>query len=166
VEALHQPLWLIVARDEGGVIGQRNDLPWRLPEDLKWFKQKTMGHSLVMGRRCWDSIGRPLPGRPTVVVSRDAAFAPEGARVARNLPDAIALARCLGEQPPFICGGGEIYRQALPLVTRLYLSEVAGRHDGDITFPVLDEADWIEEGRWHASTPGLVWRVLARRSLT
>ncbi len=161
---LAMPLSAIVAMDEGNLIGRGLELPWRFPEDLKWFKEKTRGHSLVMGRKVFDSLGRkPLPGRPGVVVTRDRAFRAEGVRVAHTPEDGVALARMLGEQPPFVIGGAEIYRALLPQITRLYLTRIPGRHEGDVHFPPFDESEWVEDGRWEGATPGLVFRALARR---
>jgi dihydrofolate reductase len=157
------PLWAIVAMDAHRLIGNGDALPWRMPEDLKWFKQKTMGHSLVMGRKCFDAIGRkPLPGRPCVVVTRDRTFRADGAGVAHTPEDGVALARLLGEQPPFVCGGAQLYAALMPLTTRFYITDIPGEHTGDVFFPDMDAAQWREEGRWNAQTPGMVFRVLER----
>jgi dihydrofolate reductase len=123
------------------VIGRDGALPWHLPADLRRFKQLTSGHPMVMGRRTWDSIGcRPLPGRPTIVVSRDPSFVAEGARVARSVSGAIALAGDTDEV--FIAGGEAIYREALLLADRLYLTRVLGRFEGDTHFPPFDVEQW------------------------
>jgi dihydrofolate reductase len=158
------PLYAIVAMDEGQVIGNGLELPWRIPEDFRWFKQKTMGHSVVMGRKVFDSLGRkPLPGRPAVVVTRDRAFRADGVRVAHTPEDAVSLARGLGdEQPPYVLGGAEIYRALWPLITRIYVTDVPGRHAGDVRFPEVDWTPFSEDGRWAGKTPGLVFRALAR----
>jgi dihydrofolate reductase len=160
------PLWLIAAVARNGVIGHHNDLPWRFPEDLQYFKQKTLGHPVIMGRKNWESFkGRPLKGRPNLVVSRTLTQAdlPPGARLCPDLESAIGTARMLGaEQPPFIIGGAEIYRQALPLVTRMYLTDIPGTPDGDVFFPAFDASQWREDGRWTGADGTLVYRVLER----
>lgn len=135
---------IIVAMSENRVIGLRNRLPWRLPGDLARFKQITLGHTLVMGRKTFESIGRPLPGRTMIVVTRGGAFAPEGVRVAHSVGAAMQLASKV-EGPTgevFVAGGGEIYSQTLPSAQRIYLTLVRGRFDGDTFFPQLDPAEW------------------------
>jgi dihydrofolate reductase len=127
---------VIAAVAENGVIGAGNKLPWRLPEDLKRFKALTMGHTLVMGRKTFDSIGRPLPGRTTIVITRDLAWTREGVTVAHNLDDAIALAQ--GEV--FIAGGGEIYAQAMARAERLYITHVKASVEGDTHFPAINDS--------------------------
>ncbi|MDY7095722.1 MAG: dihydrofolate reductase [Acidobacteriota bacterium] len=130
---------LIAAMAENRVIGRDNQLPWRLPADLKRFKAATMGHVLVMGRKTYESIGRPLPGRRTVVLSRDDGYRPEGVEVASSLPRALELA---GEQEVFVAGGGEVYRRALELADDVLLTVVHGEVEGDAFFPPLDPAVW------------------------
>ena len=132
---------IIVAVSDNGVIGRDGGLPWHLPADLKRFKRLTSGHHMIMGRRTWDSIGRrPLPGRPTIVVSRAPGFVAEGAQVARSLGQALALA--VGVDEVFIAGGEAIYREALPIADRLYLTRVHAVVEGDTFFPELDEGGW------------------------
>jgi dihydrofolate reductase len=137
---------LIAAVGRNGVIGRDNDLPWRIREDLQHFKQLTLGHTLVMGRKTYDSIGRPLPGRRTVVVTRqpDWSAQAEGVGVAHSLDDALNLAN---GKNVYVAGGGEIYRQALPLADRLELTEVAQSPAGDVTFPAFDQAEWSATAR-------------------
>jgi dihydrofolate reductase len=137
---------LIAAVGSNGVIGRDNDLPWRIREDLQRFKQLTLGHTLVMGRKTYDSIGRPLPGRRTVVVTRqpDWSAQAEGVAVAHRLDDALKVA---SGNDVYVAGGGEIYRQALPLADRLELTEVAQSPAGDVTFPALNQAEWTETAR-------------------
>jgi dihydrofolate reductase len=137
---------LIAAVGSNGVIGRDNDLPWRIREDLQHFKQLTLGHTLVMGRKTYDSIGRPLPGRRTVVVTRqpDWAAQADGVEVAHSLDHALNLA---DGNDVYVAGGGEIYRQALPLGDRLELTEVAQSPAGDVTFPAFDRAEWTETAR-------------------
>ena len=132
---------IIAAVADNGVIGRDGGLPWHLPADLKHFKKLTTGHHMVMGRRTWDSIGcRPLPGRPTIVVSRDPAFVAEGARVARSVDQALELAA--GADEVFIAGGQAIYREALPVADRVYLTRVHARFEGDTFFPGFDASGW------------------------
>lgn len=142
---MERSISLIVAMDENRLIGRRDgSLPWRLPNDLAHFKRSTLGKAVLMGRKTWDSIGRPLPGRENWVLSRDAAFAPEGVRVFGSLDAALAAHRS-GEL--VVMGGAEIYRQALPLVQTLYLTEVLARiepQDGDVHFPPFDRAAFRE----------------------
>jgi dihydrofolate reductase len=133
---------IIVAAARNGVIGRGGDMPWRLPTDLKHFKALTLGKPVVMGRRTWTSIGRPLPGRPNIVVTRDATFAPEGAETAPSLDAALALARAkaaaLGVDTVCVIGGGEIYSQALALADVVELTVVEAEIDGDTRFPSID----------------------------
>ncbi len=139
-------LTIIVAAAENGVIGRDNDMPWRLSTDLKRFKALTLGKPIVMGRRTWDSIGRPLPGRTSIVVSRDPGFRAEGAETAASLEEGIALGRRLAEaagvDEVYIGGGGKIYAQALPLAQRVRLTRVLASIEGDTHFPALDPAEW------------------------
>ncbi len=133
---------LIAAVGANGAIGRDNDLPWRIREDLQHFKQLTLGHTLVMGRKTYDSIGRPLPGRRTVVVTRQPDWSAEGVEVVHTLEEALNQ-----EGELYVAGGGEIYRQALPYADRLELTEVDQSPDGDVTFPALDRTDWQETAR-------------------
>ncbi|HVT45317.1 MAG TPA: dihydrofolate reductase [Thermoanaerobaculia bacterium] len=135
---------IIVAVSDNGVIGRDNALPWRLSADLKRFKRITMGHHLVMGRKTFESIGRPLPGRTTIVVSRQPSLRAEGAIVAPSLDAAIAAAG--DDEEIFIAGGAEIYRQAIEKAGRIYLTRVHAQIEGDATFPPLD-AGWREIAR-------------------
>jgi dihydrofolate reductase len=140
-------LSIIVAAAENGVIGRAGGLPWRLPADLKRFRELTLGHHIIMGRRTYESIGRLLPGRTMVVLSRRPQFAAPGALVARDLEEAVALARADGEV--FVIGGAEVYRAALPLAGRIYRTVVHAAPEGDTFFPELAAGDWriVEEAR-------------------
>ena len=142
---------LIAAVGRNGVIGRDNDLPWRIREDLQHFKQLTLGHTLVMGRKTYDSIGRPLPGRRTVVVTRQPDWSAPGVEVAHSLEEALKLADSNETQATgsdvYVAGGGEIYRQALPYADRLELTEVDQSPAGDTTFPTLDPTQWAETAR-------------------
>jgi dihydrofolate reductase len=142
---------LIAAVARNGVIGVGDALPWRLSSDLKRFKALTMGKPLIMGRKTFQSIGRPLPGRATIVVTRDQRFAPEGVEVARDLETALRLAetkaRAAGVDEIIVAGGGEIYAQTIARAARLYITEVALAPKGDAHFPPIDPALWREVNR-------------------
>lgn len=135
---------LVVAVALNGVIGREGDLPWRLPSDLKRFKQLTIGRPVVMGRRTYQSIGRPLPGRPNIVVTRDAGFRPEGTIVTSSLEEALerarAEARALQVDEICVIGGGDIYRQTIGSADMVHLTEVQAEVEGDTRFPTLDPA--------------------------
>lgn len=133
-------LSIIVAVADNGVIGRANALPWRLPDDLKRFKRLTMGHTLIMGRKTFEAIGRPLPGRRMIVLTRNSAFRPAGATVAPDL--AAALAMVADEEEAFIVGGADVYHAALPHADRIYLTRVHATVTGDVTFRPLDNDQW------------------------
>jgi dihydrofolate reductase len=137
---------LIAAVADNGVIGRGNDIPWRLPEDWRRFKRTTMGHHLIMGRRTWESIGTPLPGRTTVVISRGKPRLPEGVLLADSLETALDLARRSGDDEAFVAGGAQIYSQALPLADRLVITRVHATPEGDTLFPAWDPAEWSLAG--------------------
>ncbi|MBL6959275.1 MAG: dihydrofolate reductase [Rhodospirillales bacterium] len=141
------PVSLIVAVAENGVIGTAGDLPWRLPEDLKRFKALTMGKPIVMGRKTYDSIGRPLPGRTNIVITRDSTLTIDGAVVVASLQDALAVGAAENPAEIMVIGGGEIYALALPLAGRLYLTEVRAVVEGDAVFPEIDRSQWAETAR-------------------
>jgi dihydrofolate reductase len=143
---------LIVARARNGVIGREGTLPWRLPEDLAHFKRTTMGQPIVMGRKTWESIGRPLPGRRNIVVSRQAGFMAPGAEVAPSLDAAIA--RCADAAEVFVIGGEQLYREALPRAQRLLVTEIDADFEGDTFFPQIDKRLWREAAREHAAPTG------------
>lgn len=138
-------LSLIVAMARNRTIGVNNTLPWRCPEDLKHFKALTMGHHMIMGRRTFDSIGKPLPGRTTVVVTRNNDLVAEGCVIAHSLKEAITA--CAGDEEIFIVGGADLYRQAIPLVDRMYITEIQQDVAGDAYFPEFDMAAWQEVAR-------------------
>ncbi len=149
--AAHPPLLIVAAVAQNGVIGANSRLLWRLSSDLKRFKALTVGKPLVMGRKTFESIGRPLPGRETIVVTRHAAFVPAGALVAHSLKAAVALAAdraaAMGADAIVIAGGGEIYAQAIGLADRLAITEVALAPEGDTRFPPIDPSVWREVRR-------------------
>jgi len=135
---------LIVAMAANRVIGRGNALPWRLPADLKRFKQLTMGKAIIMGRRTWESIGRPLSGRTMIVVTRRGDYAPQGVLVTPSLDEALGLAAGApgsGDEA-FVIGGAEIFREALPRAGRLYLTRIDADFEGDVLFPEFNEAEW------------------------
>jgi dihydrofolate reductase len=138
---------LIVAMDEQGGIGRAGMLPWRLPADLKRFKSLTMGHHLIMGRKTYQSIGRPLPGRTMVVVTRNPDYRPPGCVVRHSFDDALEFARNAEETEVFVVGGEEIFRQAIVSADRLYLTQVHATFETDISFPQFNEASWLESER-------------------
>ena len=138
-------LSLIVAMAKNRTIGVDNTLPWRCPEDLKHFKALTMGHHMIMGRKTYDSIGKPLPGRTTVVITRNNELKVDGCVVAHSLKEAISL--CAGDNEVFVVGGAELYRQALPLVDTMYVTEIQQDVDGDAHFPEFDISVWKETAR-------------------
>jgi dihydrofolate reductase len=132
---------IIAAVSDNGVIGLAGDLPWRLPADLRRFKKLTMGHHLIVGRKTWDSIGRrPLPGRVMVVMTRSRSFTTEGAVVVHSLAEALRVAT--EDDEVFIAGGSGIYRIALPVADRFYLTRVHGDFEGDTRFPPWDKDAW------------------------
>lgn len=133
-------LTLIAALACNRVIGRDNALPWRLPADLRFFKQTTMGKPLLMGRRTWESIGRPLPGRPMIVLSSHPGYQAAGCTVAGALPEALTLA---GDAPELmVIGGATLYEQTLPLADRLVLTRIEAEIAGDVRFPAWAERDW------------------------
>ena len=133
-------LTLIAALARNRVIGRDNRLPWRLPADLRFFKHITQGKPLLMGRRTWESIGRPLPGRRMIVLSRDPAYHAPGCAIARSLEEALAQTGAADEL--MVIGGAALYQQTLPLVERLYLTRIDADVAGDVRFPEWDEQDW------------------------
>ncbi len=137
-------LTLIVATDNAGGIGIRNTLPWKLPEDLAHFKRTTTGHPILMGRKTFESIGRPLPNRRNIVISRNPDWQHAGVETVASLQAALALPEV---HDVFVIGGAEIYRLALPLAERLIVTEIGQRFECDTFFPAIDPAAWIETAR-------------------
>lgn len=133
---------LVVAVAENGVIGRNNQLPWRLPGDLAYFKLVTMGHPIVMGRRTYESIGRPLPGRTNIVVTHQRGYAAPGCVVVHSLDEAWKAADGAGEVS--VIGGTALFRDALPLADRIHLTEVQARIEGDTFFPAFERGEWRE----------------------
>ena len=158
-------LSLIVAFTRNNVIGCNNTLPWHLPEDLKRFRALTMGHHIIMGRKTYESLGRLLPGRTTVIVTRNKAYQVEGALIASSLESALTL--CKGDSEPFLIGGAEMYKVGLKLANKLYITEVDAEFVGDVFFQVVDLAAWEETERVvHISENGLPFSYVVYKRLT
>ncbi|MDA1118454.1 MAG: dihydrofolate reductase [Proteobacteria bacterium] len=138
-------VYLVAAVAANGIIGANGRLPWHLPEDLKHFKALTLGHPVIMGRKTWDSLGRPLPGRENIVVTRAPGYEAPGASVAASLEGALAL--CAGEPSVFVIGGREVYAAALPQAHGLVLTEIRREYAGDVRFPEFDRSAWRETQR-------------------
>ena len=151
---------LVAAVADNGVIGNAGGIPWSLPEDLKHFKAVTTGHPVVMGRSTFESIGRPLPGRHNVVLTRDPGWSAVGVSVVPNLEAALAVA---GEGEVMVIGGAQIYELAMPLADRQILTEVHQSPAGDTRYPEFDRSEWIEEARQSREGYDFVW--LRRRSV-
>ncbi|MBO9538130.1 dihydrofolate reductase [Herbaspirillum sp.] len=150
-------LTIVVATDRNNGIGINNTLPWHLPEDLAHFKRTTSGHAILMGRKTFESIGRPLPNRRNIVITRNADWQHPGVETATSLPAAAALAATPDNAPAFIIGGAQIYAEALPLVNRLIITRIEQTYDCDAFFPALDPQIWQETAReeHRAETSGL-----------
>ncbi len=144
-------LALICAMAKNGVIGNNNMLPWRLPEDLRYFRRTTMGHSIIMGRKTWESIGKPLPGRTNIVVTRQKDYQAEGAKVRTSLEAAMRLAENIaaidGAEQAFVIGGAEIYRLALPRASLFHLTRIQAEVPGDTILNGFIESEWEEFSR-------------------
>jgi dihydrofolate reductase len=145
-------LEIIAAVAANGIIGADGGMPWRLPEDLKRFRALTTGHAVIMGRRTWESLGRALPDRQNLVVTRDRAFQAAGAEVAGSLEDALARVRL--PSPAFCIGGAQLYAAALPRAARLHLTEIDRAFDGDTRFPAFDRTRFVEVARESHRQPG------------
>lgn len=165
------PVSLIVAATRNQVIGRDNQMPWHLPADLRYFKQRTLGKPIIMGRKTWESLGRPLPGRLNIVVTRQTDIALEGAEVFADLQAAIQRgqewASEQGVDEVMVIGGGQLYQQALALTQRVYLTRIDLELEGDTFFPVLDAQQWQQtEAQAHPAQdqePGYTFEVWQRR---
>jgi dihydrofolate reductase len=160
---------IIAAMDRKRGIGVDNKLPWRLSADLKRFRELTMGHHIIVGRKTFESIGRPLPGRRMIVVTRDRNYKAEGCDLAHSVEDAVNLARERGESETFICGGAEIYAQSIDVADRMYLTLVAAEVAADTFFPEFDEQEWGERESFYQPADEknqypFIFKTLARRS--
>lgn len=145
---------LIAAVAQNGTIGRNDangkpDLPWHLPDDFKFFKDTTSGHPIIMGRKSLDALGKPLPRRTNIVITRNRSFQMPGVTVVHTLADALTEARKVEDSEIFVIGGAEIYAMALPIATTLYLTEIQKTYEGDARFPDFDRAEWQEVSRWH-----------------
>ena len=145
---------LIAAVARNGVIGKNNregqpDMPWNLPDDFKFFKQKTSGHPVIMGRKTLVALGKPLPNRLNIVITHNTDFTADGTTVVASLEKALDAARAVETEEIFVIGGAEIYALALPVATTLYLTEIERAYDGDARFPAFDKAAWRETDRRH-----------------
>lgn len=159
------PIRLIVARARNRVIGHNNSMPWHIPEELKHFKASTLGGVLLMGRKTYESIGRPLPGRTTLVLTRDPAWAAQGVEPVSSMEAAIAKS---GDRPLFIAGGSELYRLALPRVDTLLITEIDLAPEGDTFFDDPDSEQWIKtHDEPHTSAQGINFAITrwARRNV-
>ncbi len=132
----------IVAAAKNRVIGKNNDIPWYLPADLKYFKKMTLNHHIIMGRKCYQSIGRPLPKRTNIVLTRQPFFTSSGCIVARSIQEALEIAHDNGEKEAFIIGGGEIYQQSMEFWDKIYYTDVDLEVDGEVYFPEIPSSDW------------------------
>lgn len=135
-------LSLIVAIDENNVMGLNNHLPWHLPADMKYFKNQTWGMPVVMGRKTFESLGKPLPGRTNIVITRTTTWAFEKVQVAHKLDEAVRLALGTGAREVFVIGGGEIFKTALPQANRMYITRIHHRFEGDVFFPEFSTVEW------------------------
>ena len=152
----------IVAFSRNRVIGRDGDMPWHLPEDLKFFKRTTRGKPVIMGRRTFEALGKALPGRRNIVITRNPGFSASDCQRAASLDAALALVDSAEEA--FIIGGGQLYRQALPRLDRLYLTEIDTEIPGDTFFPAIDEAEWREVWRgYHPADQRHTWPFVIRQ---
>ncbi|MBS1496719.1 MAG: dihydrofolate reductase [Bacteroidetes bacterium] len=133
---------LIVAAAENNVIGKENKLPWSLPEDMKFFKNTTWGMPVIMGRKSYEALGKPLPGRMNIVLTTQKDWTAENVQVANNIEDAINLAKAANCKEIFIIGGGNIFEQSMSIAHKIYLTRVHARLDGDAFFPAIDDTKW------------------------
>lgn len=132
---------LLLAMDKNQLIGKDNDLPWRLPADLAYFKRVTMGHPIIMGRKTYDSIGRPLPGRENIIITRDTTYKAEGCKVIHSIDEIVKMSEET-DQELFVIGGAEIFKEILPHSDRLYITEIEEEFEGDTYFPVFNKIEW------------------------
>jgi dihydrofolate reductase len=141
----HPQIAIIAAVAENGVIGHNNALLWRLRDDLRHFKDLTLNHAVIMGRKTWESLGRPLPQRRNIVITRKSNYGAPGAEVVHSLGE--ALSRCAGDKQVFVIGGAQIYAEALPLANVLFITDVRCAPEGDVSFPVIDHSKWRQTQR-------------------
>ncbi|WP_394839903.1 dihydrofolate reductase [Pendulispora rubella] len=156
-----EPLALIAAVARDGIIGKDGGLPWRISEDMRHFKRTTLGHAVIVGRKTYESFGKPLVDRRNIVVTRQRDLAIPGCEVVASLEEAIALARA-SDPEPMIIGGGEIYRLAMPRITRMVLTYIDRAADGDVRFPDYDANDFRELERRVGEAPDVTFVTLER----
>lgn len=159
----------IFAMDENRLIGKGNELPWRLPEDLKYFKRTTMGHPIIMGRKTFESIGRPLPGRENIIVTRNRDFQWDGCSVFYSIEELLDYCQKYPEQEFFVIGGGEIFAKLFPYASRLYMTYIYHQFEGDTYFPLFDRNEWKlvskEQGKKDEKNPYTYeFRIYERRN--
>ncbi|MGB3780719.1 MAG: dihydrofolate reductase [Tunicatimonas sp.] len=138
---------IMVARSDNRVIGRDNDLVWHMPADLKYFKETTTGHFVVMGRKTYESVNKPLPGRLNIIVTRQPDYYREGCIVVHDVEEAFQLGEKNGQEELFVLGGAQIYELTLPQVDRIYLTEIKAEFEGDTYFPEIDYTQWKEVKR-------------------
>jgi dihydrofolate reductase len=138
-------IYLVAAVASNGIIGAKGQLPWHLPEDLQHFKKTTLGHPVIMGRRTWESLKGPLPGRDNIVVTRSPGYEAPGAAIASSLEAALAL--CAGESKAFVIGGNQLFAESMPLAAGLVMTEIHRDYAGDTRFPEYDRSQWRETQR-------------------
>ena len=162
MSAPRPPLMLVVAVAKNGVMGKAGKLPWRIPEDLRHFRRTTEGHAVIMGRKTWDEVGKPLPNRRNLVVTRNRDWKAEGAEVFATLKEAIDAARTTDAEPRVI-GGAQIFAEALPLATTIVWTEVNREGvEGDVSFPAFDRSKWRETARRIGEDPTVEFVTLER----
>jgi dihydrofolate reductase len=149
--ALKPRVYLVAAVAANGIIGAGGKLPWHIPEDLKHLKKLTLGHPVIMGRRTWESLKGPLPGRENIVVTRTAGYAAEGAAIASSLEAALAM--CAGEPVAFVIGGTQLFQDSLPVAAGMVLTEIQRDYEGDTWFPKWERAQWKESQREAHTAP-------------
>ncbi len=155
---------IVMAQGPGGVIGAKGGLPWHVPEDLQHFRRLTWGHALVMGRKTWDSIGRPLPGRHSIVLTRTPGWTAPGAVGVPDFATALVRAREWGDDAPCVIGGASVFAEALHHAHRLHLTTIDGPYDGDVFLAPLDPACWEEVERVPGVTPGVTFCTFVPRA--
>jgi dihydrofolate reductase len=147
----HLRLYLVAAIAANGIIGAGGKLPWHIPEELKHFKKLTLGHPVIMGRRTWESLKGPLPGRENIVVTRTPGYEADGAAIASSLEAALAM--CAGEPVAFVIGGTQLFQESLPIAAGMVLTEIQRDYEGDTWFPKWDRAQWKESQREAHTAP-------------
>lgn len=146
---------IIVAVDENNLIGKKNSLPWKLPADLKHFKETTMGHHILFGQITFESIGRPLPGRTNMILTNDRDYKQKGCVVVHSPQEAISYAKAQNEKGLFICGGAMVYKTFLPLASNIYMTKIHHTFEGNVYFPEWDIDEWKEVSREHFKKNGV-----------